>query len=152
MIKKKNNNLLSPAQVCELFGISKSTLLRWEKAGFIPSAKRDDLNQRLYTQEDVREIAQQTKHQITNQFERIGSTKSEEDAEKAFENLYVLKFIRDEPDVLTELNYFPKLSADSIRKLCRIGLERYEPWSKEFIQLAKIIAQKGEKLAETIER
>ncbi|MEK7725479.1 MAG: hypothetical protein AAB336_14090, partial [Acidobacteriota bacterium] len=67
-------------------------------------------------------------------------------------NLYVLKFIRDEPDVLTELNYFPKLSADSILKLCRIGFERYEPASDEFTLLAKIVAQQSEKLSKMSEK
>lgn len=42
------------SEVAKILGISKKTLFNWEKAGKIPKAKRDPMNNyRYYTQEDL---------------------------------------------------------------------------------------------------
>jgi DNA-binding transcriptional MerR regulator len=41
-------------EVAKILGVSKKTLFNWEKAGKIPKAKRDPMNNyRYYTQEDL---------------------------------------------------------------------------------------------------
>ncbi len=37
-------------------GVSKQTILNWEKRGFIKKPKRDKNNRRIYTQDDISEI------------------------------------------------------------------------------------------------
>lgn len=137
----------SPAEVCDLFDISKSTLLRWERENIISPAKRDSADQRQYAEENLREIGQQLKRQIVTQFKRTNLSNNNEELNKAYENLYIWKFILNEPTALDELENYPILSSQAIRKLHRIGLERYEPSSPMFCRVAKIIAQKSEKLS-----
>lgn len=49
----------NPHQAANLIGISKQTLIRWEKKKKIPLAKRNHLNQhRVYTTEDIEKIKQ----------------------------------------------------------------------------------------------
>jgi DNA-binding transcriptional MerR regulator len=43
-------------EVCSIFDISKVTLFRWEKEGFISSVGRDWRNWRLYSEKNIQEI------------------------------------------------------------------------------------------------
>lgn len=138
----------SPVEICEMFGISKSTLLRWEREGIISSVKRDpNSDQRQYTQQNVRKIGQQLARQLVRQFSRTVETDSMEEARRAYEALYMWKFFQGEPNSLDALENYPGLSAESIRKLCRIGLERYEPSSPMFHRIASVIAKQSEELS-----
>lgn len=138
----------SPVEICEMFGISKSTLLRWEREGIISAVRRNPSNdQRLYTQEDIRKIGQQLSRQIERQFSRTVETDDPEESEKAYENLYMWKFFQEEPYALEALENYPRLSADSIKKLCHIGLEKYDPYSSTFHRIAKVIAEQSKKLS-----
>lgn len=137
----------SPAEICEMFSISKSTLLRWERAGIISSVKRHPNNdQRLYSQEDIGRIVQQLTRQLNRQFSRTVETDDHEQSEKAYETLYLWKFLQGEPHSVEALENFPRLSADVIRKLCRVGLDRHEPSSMTFQRIAAIIANQSKKL------
>ena len=40
----------STAEICDMFGVSKSTLFRWERDGLLPSVDRDVNGQRQYSQ------------------------------------------------------------------------------------------------------
>lgn len=148
MSSNNSNYSYSTAEVCEMFSISKSTLFRWEREGSISPANRDKTDQRLYTEENLREIGQRLENQLKTKFKRRIGTDDEKEIAKAHEELYVWKFIQNEPSALDELENYPILSADSIRKLCRINLERNEPSSITFYRVAKIIADKSKKLNE----
>lgn len=50
------DDVFTPAKVCEVFGISKSTLFRWEREGKIEAPARDRLGQRQYSQAHMSEI------------------------------------------------------------------------------------------------
>jgi predicted site-specific integrase-resolvase len=43
-------------EVCERVGLSRQTIVRWEKAGRIPPVPRDYKNDRVFTGEDVKRI------------------------------------------------------------------------------------------------
>lgn len=43
-------------EVCTLFDISKVTLFRWEKEGYISNVGRDWRNWRLYSERNIKEI------------------------------------------------------------------------------------------------
>ncbi|HKR14408.1 MAG TPA: MerR family DNA-binding transcriptional regulator [Pyrinomonadaceae bacterium] len=143
----------SPVEICEMFGISKSTLLRWEREGIISSVKRDpNSDQRQYTQQNVRKISQQLARQLIRQFSRTVETDNLEETRRAYEALYMWKFFQGEPTSLDALENYPGLSAESIRKLCRIGLESYEPSSPTFHRIACVIAKQSEKLSRDTEK
>lgn len=58
-LKGKNvdkDKLYRPVEAAKLLGISKSTLLRWEKESLIKPAKRNYRNHRVYTKEDIERI------------------------------------------------------------------------------------------------
>lgn len=55
------NQLYKSAQAAKLLGISKSTLLRWEREGLIKPAKRNYRNYRVYTIEDIEDIRKEMK-------------------------------------------------------------------------------------------
>lgn len=52
----EKKEFLTPSDVCDRVGISKNTLLRWERDGLIPKAKVDWRGWRRYTEEDLRKI------------------------------------------------------------------------------------------------
>lgn len=45
-----------PLKAAKLLGISRRTLINWEEQKKIPPAKRDYLNYRVYTEEDIENI------------------------------------------------------------------------------------------------
>lgn len=144
------NHTYSPAEVCEMFGISRSTLLRWEREGTISSARRvrnSNTDQRSYTQENLREIGQQMKRQLAQQFKRTAETDDEDEITRTLESLYIWRLFQGDSAALESLESYPSLSANSIRKLCRIGLERYEPSSPTFHRIANIVAEQSGKLS-----
>ncbi len=56
MPQRRHNGRMTISQAAELVGVSPKTLLRWEKAGKTPKAKRDWRGWRVYEEEDVREL------------------------------------------------------------------------------------------------
>ena len=53
----KPNNYYSVQEAADLIGISKETLLKYEKEGKIPPAKRNPINKwRQYTDGDIEQI------------------------------------------------------------------------------------------------
>jgi len=46
----------TPHQASQMLGISKITLIRWENEKKIPPAKRNYLNHRVYTEEEIKNI------------------------------------------------------------------------------------------------
>lgn len=142
-----DHNTYSPHQICEIFEISKSTLLRWEREGIIPFARRDPrTDQRLYTEEDFHIIGEQINKQIRQKFDRVVKSGDSEELLRTYEDLYVSRFIQGEPLAMSELENVNRLSASSIMKLWRFGLARYEPTSPMFNRLATLIATRSKLL------
>jgi len=85
-----------PVEICQMFGVTKSTLFRWEREGVLPSGKpfpvpqRDRQGERLYTPEHVRAIAEYRKEQLARQYERVAETDLQQ-AEKTLQELSLLK-------------------------------------------------------------
>lgn len=53
---KHRDNYYTVKKVAEIVGVSRDTILRWERIGLIKRAKRDFRNWRIYTQDDVDQI------------------------------------------------------------------------------------------------
>lgn len=49
-------NYYKTRQAAQMLGISKQTLVRWEREKKVPLAKRDYLNHRAYTEKDIIKI------------------------------------------------------------------------------------------------
>jgi len=61
-MKNKDNNRYPAQKAANLLGVYKRTLFNWEKAGKIPQAKRDPMNNyRYYTKEDIALLKKITK-------------------------------------------------------------------------------------------
>ncbi len=56
MADKPHNGRMTITQAAALVGVSPKTLLRWEKAGKTPRAKRDWRGWRVYREEDIKEL------------------------------------------------------------------------------------------------
>jgi predicted site-specific integrase-resolvase len=48
-------------EVCQKVGVSRQTLNRWLKSGFLPSICRDRKGWRLFTEEDINAIERESK-------------------------------------------------------------------------------------------
>ncbi len=55
-MSKKDEKLLTPSEICDRVGISKNTLLRWERDGKIPKAEKDWRGWRGYTDRQLKAI------------------------------------------------------------------------------------------------
>jgi len=127
----------SPAEICEMFGISKSTLFRWEQEGLLPPVRRALTGQREYTDEHVQAIS--TK-QLTTQFERAAVLEDAAGLASIQEALSLSKFVyRGEIIGLYELAEYPKLSTNTIRQLLQVALDQYEPGDKVFCEVLQIV-------------
>jgi DNA-binding transcriptional MerR regulator len=75
----------TPAEVCEIFDISKSTLFRWEKEGRISSPDRDLRQQRWYTQGHMAEIGRLL---FRRQAQQLANTEHQPGAEQRMDALH----------------------------------------------------------------
>lgn len=56
-MKKQRKRLFSIQEIADELGVHKYTIYNWEKAGKMPKAKRDPMNNyRVYSEEDLRKI------------------------------------------------------------------------------------------------
>lgn len=141
----------SPVEICEMFDISKSTLLRWERDGVISSAKRDPhTDQRLYTQENIHEISDLRHEQLARRYEKMSDREDVEGMARIQEELSTWKVIKGEMIGLEELAGFSGLSARTIRQLCRIALEQHQPESPMFCQIMRVVADQSCKLSKRL--
>ena len=139
------NDLHSPAQVCKRFGISKSTLFRWEADGLIPVPDRDLRGERRYTQahcEAIARIIQKRRHR--QRYAQIVA----EDAQDARSKLVKLgeqnalfKFVHfHDPTGLAELREYSPLQPSTIRQLLRVALEEYDPDEGLFWDIIDVVS------------
>jgi hypothetical protein len=91
-----DNPLFSPVQICQMFGISKTSLLRWEREGKIPLAHRTLEGERQYTIDDVNRIAE---IRIGHHYNRAVTPYDPERLEKLHEEITRLKILYIDPQV-----------------------------------------------------
>jgi hypothetical protein len=131
-----------------MFNISKSTLLRWEREGSIARAQRmPNSDQRFYSQDEIKAIGRNMEPKLRQQFARAYEDEDIPLIQQAHEALYLWKFLIDKPGSFEELESI-KLSAPTLRKLQRIGLERYEPDEPQYARLLSIMAEKSRALCQ----
>ena len=52
----ENKKSMTPTEICQIAGISKNTLLRWEREGLIPKAHKDWRGWRAFTDADLEKV------------------------------------------------------------------------------------------------
>lgn len=57
-MSRKSNGRMTITQAAKKVGVSPKTLLRWEKAGKTPKAKRDWRGWRVYEEEDLNRLVE----------------------------------------------------------------------------------------------
>jgi DNA-binding transcriptional MerR regulator len=139
-------SVYSPAQVCKKFGISKSTLLRWEAEGHVPAPDRNLRGERRYTQEHCEAIARFVQSRQHRQRYAQILAEDTQDARSRLERLgeenALFKFmnLRD-PTGLVELREYSPLQPSTIRQLLRVAADGYDPSEDRFWDILDVICE-----------
>ncbi len=134
----------TPAEVCDLFGISKSTLLRWEREGLIIAPPRDlHQRQRCYTQKHMAEIGRPL---LQKWYQQLAMAEHEPHARQRLESLAervsLIKFVAfGDLSGLYEMAEREALSEETIKQLIHEALQ-YEPSDPIFRRIVEVIEAK----------
>ena len=129
----------STAEICEMFGISKSTLFRWEREGQLPPISRDISGQRLYTQEHLNAISERQKKQLGKRYASAIAANDQNSLLQISEALALRKFLEGDIIGLYELAELDSISEETLRQLMQIGLEQYAPNDKTFCEIIRVL-------------
>ena len=66
-MSEKVKPFYSSKEVADILGVSKLTLLRWEKRGEVPQARRDMHAYRIYTYEDILKLQEITGRKVESE-------------------------------------------------------------------------------------
>lgn len=139
-LKMENEQPLTPVDVCEMFDISKSTLIRWEEDGTITPPDRDLRGQRQYSQRHLEEIGTLL---LKKQYQKLAKAGRGPGVVKRMDSLAehtsLTKFVVFK-DVtgLYELTEREDLSNDTIRQLLQEASQR-DPSDQAFRWIIKRI-------------
>ena len=129
----------STVEVCDLFGISKSTLFRWERESWLPPVPRDANGQRQYTNQHLKAIAERLRQRYKGQFEQASKAEDEERMGVILQTLAYLKFLEGNPTGLEELKAHTSLPTHIVHHLARILAEYYTPDDPEFCDIVQVL-------------
>jgi DNA-binding transcriptional MerR regulator len=138
----------SPAEICKMFGISKSTLFRWEQESWFPVASRDLGGQRQYTQEHIRAISENQKRRLGREYQRAIEQENSDSMLEFAEALSMRKFLANDPTGIQELAEYSRLSANTILQLVRLATEQYHPYDPMFCRILGVAYQQSCKLGD----
>jgi len=114
----------SPAEICEMFGIVKTTLFRWEADGKLSPVLRKINNEREYSKTHVKEIAHIQIEHLAQQYERASEMESQEQMRQIHETLTLYKVLYlEDLTGLFELAQQDSLSDTTIRQLLQKASE-----------------------------
>lgn len=148
-MSNNNKHTYTPAEICKMFDISKSTLFRWEREGEISPPDRDLRQRRYYTQKHRAEIAELL---MRRDYERMMRAEKEPGAEERMkalsEQISLRKFVHlQDRTGLYQLAEHETLSSDTIHQLLQEA-QRYEPSSDVFREIIRVIYEKTVKSRE----
>jgi DNA-binding transcriptional MerR regulator len=147
-----NQITFTPAELSDMLGISKSTLLRWEREERLPAPQRDwsdQRQQRLYSAEHLRAIADILRKTLEKEYSQVGREKryDRSAAQSVLESRSLLKFLQG-GDVgrtgLSELRRHERLRKKTIVALLRVAL-RYEIGDPEWSAVIEVALEQGRK-------
>jgi DNA-binding transcriptional MerR regulator len=127
----------TPAEVCAVLEISKSTLLRWERDGQIPAADRDRNGERHYSPAHVAAIAGKA---LEARFELATRSNHKSSLDRAWEALSLLKFLSGQSVGLSELKEYRELSPRTLRELLLRAAE-LDPDDEQYPAVIGVVAK-----------
>jgi DNA-binding transcriptional MerR regulator len=136
MIKQQ---IYATAEVCEMFGISKSTLFRWEREGLLPPVPRDISGQRQYNLDHISAISEKQKKRLGKQFAHAIKSGDERSLLKISEAVAIRKFLEGDITGLYELAELPEVSNETLLQIMQIGLDQYEPGDRTFCEIIRVL-------------
>ncbi len=131
----------STAEICELFGISKSTLFRWERDRRIPTVPRDANGQRRYSNAHLQAIAERLRERYKRQFAEAANSEDTGRMQTIAQTHSFIKFLQGEPVGLQELEAYDALPPHLIRHLTRILADYYTPDDPEYCGIIRVLAK-----------
>jgi DNA-binding transcriptional MerR regulator len=135
----KKDQIFATAEVCEMFGISKSTLFRWEREGLLPPVPRDMTGQRQYNLDHISTISERQKKQLGKQYAQAIKTGDEASLLQISEAVAIRKFLEGDITGLYELAELPEVSNETLLQIMQIGLEQYEPGDRTFCEIIRVL-------------
>lgn len=146
----------SPADLCKLFGISKSTLFRWESEDWFPAIRRgDDSRQREYGIEHVQTIASHKIEKLENAFVTAYKRPHLESLRELHLELSFRKVLAGDLIGLKEmdasLSTTPERSEEYILRLVAVALNHYSPRDTEFLAIIRVVEHLCHILQEILE-
>ena len=135
----KKDQIFSTAEVCEMFGISKSTLFRWEREGLLPAIPRDINGQRQYKRDHITAISERQKKRLGKQFAHAIKTGDENSLLHISEAVAVRKFFEGDVTGLYELAELPEVSSETLLQIMQIGMDQYEPGDQTFCEIIRVL-------------
>lgn len=142
-----NDVTYSPAEICEMFDIAKSTLFRWEGEGWFPRVGRTLTGERQYTQEQIMAISEKLRRQLGKQYERLAEVEAESQLEKLSEAMSFLKFLQGNDTGLYELAEYENPTPQRIRQLLLTAIKQYEPGDPTFTDIMDVATKQSKKLS-----
>src|SRR5579871_800101 len=128
----------TPAELCTLLKLPKSTLLRWEREGTLRRVVRDSgnsRNQRQYTLSDLKLIAGKQAEQFEKRYNLVAEAENlvtQKQLRDLFKDYELRKFLSGDVMALRELAEASDLSQDTIWTLLRFASEAYKPGDPVF--------------------
>ena len=142
----KDKTKYSPAEICKMFDISKTTLFRWEEEGKISQVVRKINKVREYSKVHVKEIAKMQVRSLTELYDKAVETENEGQMKQIHEGLTRIKILYLE-DVtgLYELAQQTSLSETTVRELIHklSDVETKSPLFASIINLLQLHVEKS---------
>jgi DNA-binding transcriptional MerR regulator len=124
-------NTLSPARVCEILSISKSTLLRLERDEEIPAADRASSGERRYGGKQLEAI-------VGRKFAHASNSENVLALDEWTEKLALCKFLQGNETGLTELEERPRLSERTLKEMLSRALQ-LSPSDDQFAKIVRLV-------------
>jgi DNA-binding transcriptional MerR regulator len=137
----------STAEICEMFGVSKSTLFRWERDGFLPSVDRDVNGQRQYSQIHLEAISGRLIKRLGKEMVQAATRENDQALQALTEAVSLRKFLAGDETGLRELAEYDRLPPDTILQLLRVAIERSRPGDPLFCDILKVALDQSCQLA-----
>jgi DNA-binding transcriptional MerR regulator len=144
-----NDQNYSPVEICQIFEISKSTLLRWEREGLLGEIKRDiRTGEREYSKTDIQIIYGRLVEQLGQQYARSLESDNIEAVLRIHEKAALQRFIQGEVFIgLQTLEALEYLSSEGVLQLLQEAKEKYTPEDPVFSQILKVAYNQSLKLS-----
>jgi DNA-binding transcriptional MerR regulator len=119
-----DNRTYSPAELCKMLNIAKTTLYRWEQEKKITIAPRDLKGERQYTTAHVKELAKIQLEVLKRQYDLASLSEDIDRMTRLIQEISRVKALYlEDPTGLSELGEYSELSDTFVRELLRKAAE-----------------------------